>query len=70
MIMPTASMWEMTAFCSWGLVTRSASLSFQTFSVLDYKPRNISPIAQDPVAGSAFVSTLIPFSISPRFLLT
>ena len=69
MIMPTASMWEMTAFCSLELVLYSPSLSFQSFAVLDYKPRNFSPISQDPVAGSAFVNTLISFGISPSFLL-
>ena len=69
MIMPTASIWEMTAFCSLGLVICSLSLSFQSFVVMDCKPRNVSPISQVPVAGSDVVSTLIPLAISPSVLL-
>lgn len=57
---PAASIQEMTAFCSWGLVVCSPSFSFQSFPVLDHKTINFSPVSQNQVAGSASFSTLIP----------
>lgn len=69
-IMPTASMGGDDRLLLLGLVIHSPSLPFWSFVVLDYKLRNVSPVPQDPVAGSAFVRTLIPLDISPSVLLT